>query len=148
MTTSEFMDVQDETEAKLRALAAAMQFDVYEGALPTGDQLKGRAGRTWPYVVFGFGGKSEAKRSVKNITTSADDVKWTSFICICVGDTPRTVRKLKDIIRIEFEGYTPRPGWGEFVEVLTGDFGISKPDADLMPLRFSEIITFKSLTDF
>ena len=145
---SEFIEIQDELEAMVVALGVQKKFSTYEGAIPTGDMLKAEHGWYWPYVVYGFGGKSEAAGRMQGIVSSKEDVKWTSLNFVCVGDTPRTVRLLKDELRKVFEGFTPRPGWGEFTEVLTGDFGISKPDPDLIPLRFGEPIVFKSLTDY
>lgn len=144
---SQFLDVQVALTAKIKALAASAKFDIYDGAVPSGEQLKAHNGRYWPYVVYGFGGKTQAANRMQGIGSSRDDVKWTSLVFYCVGDSPLTVRRLKDVLRTEFEGYTPVDGWGEFTEVLTGDFGISKPDPDLIPLRFGETMSFKALTD-
>lgn len=144
---SDFVDAQDAIARKMRTLGEQKKFGVYEGALPTGETLKSTNGRYWPYVVFALGGKSQASERMKGITSSADDVKWTSLVCYCVADTPRTMRRLKDVIRTEFEGYIHAPGWGQMTEVLTGDFGISKPDPDLIPLRYGETMAFKVMTD-
>ena len=145
---SEFLDVQDEVVEKLEDLGRTNRFSVYDGAIPSGSSLVSTNGRYWPYVVYSFGGKNEAANRLRGITSSRDDLKWTAFVTYCVGDTPTTVRRLKDVVREAFEGYEPRPGWGEFTEVLTGDFAIRKPDPDLIPLRFGEVLSFKSLTDF
>ena len=145
---SEFLDTQNEIIKKVKALGVAQKFSTYDGALPTGDQLESTNGRYWPYVVFALGGKTEAANRHQGIVSSKEDVKWTSLVFFCVGDTPNTVRQLKDILREEFEGYIPAAGWGEYTEVLTGDFGISKPDPDLIPLRFGETLAFKNLGDF
>ena len=144
---SEFLDTQKAIVAKIKALGAAKKFSVFDGAVPTGDQLETTNGRYWPYVVFGLGGKTEAANRHQGITSSKEDVKWTSLVFFCVGDTSNTVRTLKDVLREEFEGYSPEPWLGQYTEVLTGDFGISKPDPDLIPLRFGETIAFKSLGD-
>lgn len=144
---SEFLDVQNEMITKIKALGTAQKFSTYDGAIPTGDELKSTNGRYWPYVVYGFGGKTQVANRYKGIVSSAEDVKWSSLIFYCVGDTNATIRKLKDLLRNEFEGLVPAPGWGEFTEVLTGDFGISKPDPDLIPLRFGETMAFKIMTD-
>lgn len=144
---SEFLTVQSSIIADIKALGVMYKFSTYDGAIPTGTELKSTNGRYWPYVVYGFGGKSEAANRQRGITSSAEDVKWSSMVFYCVGDTPSTVRKLKDILRTEFEGMVPGPGWGEFTEVLTGDFGISKPDPDLIPLRFGETMAFSIMTD-
>lgn len=144
---SEFLDVQDAIVARIKALGAAKKFSTFDGAIPTGEQLKTVNGRYWPYVVYGLGGKTEAANRHQGITSSKEDVKWTSLVFFCVGDTAGTVRRLKDVLREEFEGYIPALGWGQYTEVLTGDFGISKPDPDLIPLRFGEVISFKSLGD-
>lgn len=143
---SEFFDVQVALSEKIEALGAALKFETYDGAVPTGETLRSRNGRYWPYVVYGFGGKTQAANRHNGIGSSADDVKWTSLVLYCVGDSARTVRRLKDLLRQEFEGYEPAVGWGQFTEVLTGDFGISKPDPDLIPLRFGETLAFKALT--
>lgn len=145
---SEFLDVQEQIIAKIKALGAAQKFSVFDGAIPTGEQLKTVNGRYWPYVVFGLGGKTEAANRHQGITSSVEDVKWTSLVFFCVGDTPGTIRRLKDVLRTAFEGFVPSDGWGQFTEVLTGDFGISKPDPDLIPLRFGETMAFKNLGDF
>lgn len=144
---TDFLDVQQQLINKIKALGVAQKFGTYDGAIPTGSELKSTNGRYWPYVVYGLGGKSQAANAQKGITSSAEDVKWSSLVFYCVGDTPTTVRQLKDILRTEFEGYVPATGWGEFTEVLTGDFGISKPDNDLIPLRFGETQAFKIMTD-
>lgn len=144
---SEFFSTQEAIINQIKLIGAVNKFSTFEGAIPTGEQLKSENGRYWPYVVYGLGGKSEAANRHQGITSSKEDVKWTSLVFFCVGDTARTVRRLKDVLREEFEGYVPAPGWGQYTEVLTGDFGISKPDPDLIPLRFGEVISFKSLGD-
>lgn len=142
-----FLTVQDQIIEKIKAIGVTQKFSTYDGSVPTGEVLKNTNGRYWPYVVFGLGGKSQVANAQKGITSSAEDVKWSSLVFYCVGDTPATVRKIKDILRTEFEGYVPAIGWGEFTEVLTGDFGISKPDPDLVPLRYGETQAFKIMTD-
>lgn len=144
---SDFLDTQEAIIDKIESLGAAQKFSVYDGAIPSGDQLKSTNGRYWPYVVFSFGGKTQAANRHRGITSSADDVKWTALVFYCVGDTNRTVRRLKEVLRTEFEGYVPKPGWGEFTEVLTGDFGISKPDPDLIPLRYGETLAFSNMVN-
>lgn len=144
---SEFLDTQNAIISKIKTIASAMKFDTYDGAIPTGDELKSTNGRYWPYVVYSFGGKTQAANRHRGISSSAEDVKWSALVFYCVGDTNSTVRKLKDVLRTEFEGYVPALGWGEFTEVLTGDFGISKPDPDLIPLRFGETLAFSTLVN-
>lgn len=144
---SDFLTVQDQIIQKIEDLGDTMKFTTHDGAIPTGEELKTTNGRYWPYVVYAFGGKTEAAGRHKGIVSSAVDVKWTSLVFFCVGDTASTVRKLKDVLRQAFEGYIPAVGWGEFTEVLSGDFGISKPDNDLIPLRFGETLAFKNLGD-
>lgn len=142
-----FYEDQKAITDKIKALGVAQRFGTYDGALPTGDQLKATHGRYWPYAVYALGGKTPVAGRNRGIGSSKDDVKWTSLVFFCVGDTPDTVRRLKDVIRVEFEGYSPTPLWGEFTEVLTGDYGIPKPDPDLIPLRFGETLAFTVLTD-
>lgn len=144
---SEFLDTQDALIERIEELGRIYRFGVYDGAIPSGEELKSQNGRYWPYIVFSFGGKSEAATRMRGITSTADDVKWTSLVFYCVGDTKGTIRRLMDLLRTEFEGKSPALGWGQFTEVLTGDFGISKPDPDLIPLRFGETLAFKLLTD-
>ena len=144
---SDFINGQEHLEKKIRDLGALKKFSVFDGAIPTGDMLESRNGRYLPYVVFGFGGKTEAANRMLGIGSSRDDVKWTAFVAYCVGDSPATVRRLKDVIRTEFEGYLVDDSWGQLTEVLSGDFGISKPDPDLIPLRFGEPLVFKAITD-
>lgn len=143
---SEFFNAQEAVVDHIRSIGLREKFATYDGSLPTGEELKSTRGRYWPYVVFALGGKSEVANRHKGIDTSAADVKWTSVVFYCVGDTPRAVRRLKDVLRVEFEGYEPVPGWGQLTEVLTGDFGISKPDPDLIPLRYGETLAFKAMT--
>lgn len=145
---SEFFNQQQEIIKKIQDVAAKNKFSAYEGAIPTGEHLKQTNGRYWPYVIYGLGGKSEAANRFQGIGSSADDVKWTALVFHCVGESLTTVRRLKEVLRNEFEGYIHAPGWGEFTEVLTGDFGISKPNPDLAPLRFGEPLAFKCLGDF
>lgn len=145
---SVFLEVQDEMIEIIKQMGVDNKFSTYDGSIPSGEHLYSTNGRYWPYVVYGFGGKTQAAGRMQGIGSSRDDVKWTSLVLYCVGDTPATVRRLKDVMRNRFEGYTPRIGWGEYTEVLTGDFGISKPDPDLVPLRFGETLAFKSLTDY
>lgn len=144
---SEFLDVQEQIVTKIKAMADREKFYAFDGAIPSGAKLRAQDGRYYPYVIYGLGGKTEAANRMQGISSSRDDVKWTSLVLYCVGDDAATVRMLKDIFRTEFEGYEPAVGWGEFTEVLTGDFGISKPDPDLIPLRFGETMAFKALTD-
>ena len=143
---SEFLDGQNLLISTLEDLAEEMKFSVYDGAVPTGATLVSTNGRFWPYAIFALGGKTEAANRMQGITSSREDVKWTSLVFYCVGDTPATVRTLKDVLREKFEGFIVGPGWGELTEVLSGDFGISKPDPDLIPLRFGETLAFKFLT--
>lgn len=144
---SDFLDTQNEIITKIKAMGELQKFSTYDGAIPSGKDLKTTNGRYWPYVVYSFGGKTQAANRQRGITSSAEDVKWSALVFYCVGDTPGTVRKLKDILRETFEGYVPAVGWGEFTEVLTGDFGISKPDPDLIPLRFGETLAFSTLVN-
>lgn len=144
---SEFLAVQDELINELERIAEDMRFSVYDGAIPSGGELKSTGGRYWPYVVYSFGGKTQVANRHRGISSSAEDVKWSAIVFYCVGDTPATVRKLKDLLRNRFEGYIPALGWGEFTEVLTGDFGISKPDPDLVPLRFGETLAFTTIVN-
>lgn len=144
---SDFLEGQDHLIQMLNDLGTAQVFDVYDGAVPTGKKLRQVAGRYLPYVVFGLGGKTEAANRMQGIASSKEDVRWSSFVLYCVADAPASVRKLKDLLRNVFEGYVIGPGWGELTEVLAGDFGISKPDPDLVPLRYGEPLVFKLLTD-
>lgn len=144
---TDFTSVQEQILDDIETLGEAYKFSVYDGAVPTGDELKSTNGKYWPYVVVGFGGKTEVSFQMQGIVSSADDVKWTSLIFFVVGDTPKTVRRLKHLIRKQFEGRVASTGWGQFVEVLTGDFGISKPDPDLTPLRFGETLAFRAIVD-
>lgn len=144
---SDFLDTQNEIITKIKTLGELQKFSTYDGAIPSGKELKSTNGRYWPYVVYSFGGKTQAANRHRGISSSAEDVKWSALVFYCVGDTPATVRKLKDILRTEFEGYIPAVGWGEFTEILTGDFGISKPDPDLIPLRFGETLAFSTLVN-
>lgn len=144
---SDFLETQNALIDKIEALAAQKKFSVFDGAIPSGQDLKQTNGRYWPYVVYSFGGKTQAANRHRGISSSAEDVKWSALVFYCVGDTNATVRKLKEVLRQEFEGYVPTLGWGEFTEVLTGDFGISKPDPDLVPLRFGETLAFTTLVN-
>lgn len=144
---SDFLTVQNQLITRIENLGTTQKFSTYDGAIPSGKDLKTTNGRYWPYVVYSFGGKTQAANRHRGISSSAEDVKWSALVFYCVGDTPATVRKLKDILRTEFEGYIPAVGWGEFSEILTGDFGISKPDPDLIPLRFGETLAFSTLVN-
>ena len=144
---SDFLETQNALIDKIEALAAQKKFSVFDGAIPSGQDLKQTNGRYWPYVVYSFGGKTQAANRHRGISSSAEDVKWSALVFYCGGDTNATVRKLKEVLRQEFEGYVPTLGWGEFTEVLTGDFGISKPDPDLVPLRFGETLAFTTLVN-
>ena len=144
---SDFLTVQNQLITRIENLGTTQKFSTYDGAIPSGKDLKSTNGRYWPYVVYSFGGKTQAANRHRGISSSAEDVKWSALVFYCVGDTPATVRKLKDILRTEFEGYIPAVGWGEFSEILTGDFGISKPDPDLIPLRFGETLAFSTLVN-
>lgn len=143
----EFVAAQDLILAEIKELGRINKFQVFENAVPTGTELEYQNGSYLPYVIVGFGGMSEARQDWQGITSSAEDVKWSSVVAFCVGDNPRTVRILKSLMRRKLEGHIPIYGWGELTEVLSGDFGISKPDADLSPLRYGETIAFKSVVD-
>lgn len=144
---SEFLDTQNAIISKIKDIANTQKFSVFDGSIPSGADLKSTNGRYWPYVVYSFGGKTQAANRHRGISSSAEDVKWSALVFYCVGDTPATVRKIKEVLRTEFEGYVPTMGWGEFTEILTGDFGISKPDPDLIPLRFGETLAFSTLVN-
>lgn len=144
---TEFYEAQEEIIEKIEAICAAAKIGCYDGALPSGEQLRSTNGRYWPYVIYALGGKSPLANRQKGIGSSADDAKWTALSFFCVADTPRTVRRVKEVLRDEFEGYVHGLGWGQMEEVLSGDFGISKPDPDLQPLRHGEPLIFKVVTD-
>lgn len=144
---TDFVEVQDNILERIKTMGAVNLFTVFEGAIPSGDELVQTNGRYWPYVVVGFGGKTEATRRMDGITGSADNIKWTALVLYCVTDTAGSMRRLKNLLRDEFEGDIPDPTWGEFTEILTGDFNISRPDPDLIPLRFGETLAFKALTN-
>lgn len=143
----EFVAAQDLILAEIKQLGKVNKFQVFENSVPTGTELEYQNGSYLPYVIVGFGGMSEARQDWQGITSSAEDVKWSSVVVFCVGDNPHTVRILKSIMRRKLEGLIPIYGWGQLTEVLSGDFGISKPDADLSPLRYGETIAFKSVVD-
>lgn len=143
----DFEDVQELIIQRLAQAAAVNKFSWFEVDVPLGISLPSENGSRWPYVLISFGGKSPVAESNQSIAGTLYDLKWTSIAFEVVAESPSDMRKVLKIIRRLYEGFSPDPSWGEFVERLSGDYTVLKPDSDLLPVRYSTGIVFNTNVD-
>jgi hypothetical protein len=141
---STFVDDQDTI---FDLLLAAGVPQVFEASLPAGTKHLEENTSIEPYALVSFGGRAPVSNADMGITSSADDLKWTTIAVEVWGESPRTVRRLAAIVRSVLEGYVISPDWGQLQEVLSGDYTVKKPDYDLSPIRFSTGIIFNTMTN-
>lgn len=110
--------------------------NVWEGTVPAGIELPKQNGVYLPYAVVTFGGHSPVAQAMQGITSSADDLKWTSVAVEVVAPTPAMARQVEEIVRAQFEGYIPDPRWGQLREQLSDSYTVKVPDFELWPVRF------------
>lgn len=129
-----FLEAQ---EALIDRLKASTIPNVFEGVVPPGFTLPQQNGAHLPYATISFGGKTPVALRNQGIDTSKNDLKRTSVAVECIGDSPRDVRRVAEIVRETFEGYIVDESWSELTELLAGDYTMYAPDYDLWPVRFA-----------
>jgi len=138
-------DRLDETRDELTDLLKAAGIpNVFEQTVPTGFELPSEKGVYLPYAVISFGGLSPVAQAMQGITSSRDDLKWTSIAVESVGATPAMARRVESIVRDTFEGLEPAPGWGQLREQLSDSYTVKVPDMDLWPVRFVRAMVFNT----
>lgn len=120
--------------------------NVFEQTVPAGKDLPMENGVFLPYAVISYGGLSPVAQPQQGITSSRDDLKWTSVAVESVGASPKIARQLEAIVRDAFEGYIPAPGWGQMREQLSDSYTVKVPDMDLWPVRFVRAMVFNTQT--
>ena len=142
--------MQTTLDADRDALIARLKsFDipnVWEQTVPAGTKMPKENGVYLPYAVISFGGLSPVAQPMQGITSSRDDLKWTSVAVESIGATPRIARQLETIVRDAFEGYEPAPGWGQLREQLSDSYTVKVPDMDLWPVRYVRAMVFNAQT--
>lgn len=118
--------------------------NVFEVAVPPGFILPMDHGVHLPYALISFGGQSPVAMRNQGITTTRDDLKWTSVAVEAIGNSPRDVRYVTRIVRGLLEGYKPDASWGELQEQLAGDYTVLKPEYELWPVRYATGIVFNT----
>lgn len=121
--------------------------NVFEGVVPPGFKLPHENGAHLPYVTISFGGKTPVALKNQNIGSSRDDLKRTAVRVECIGDSPRDVMKVAEIVRDAFEGYIVDESWSELTELMSGDYTMYAPDYDLWPVRFATGIYYNGFTN-
>lgn len=127
-----FLEAQEALIARLKATDIP---NVFEGSVPPGFILPHQNGSHFPYACISFGGKTPVAMTKQGIGSSKDDLKRTAVTVECVGDAPRDVRRVAELVREAFEGYIVDESWGELTELLAGDYAMYAPDYDLWPVR-------------
>lgn len=141
---TEYYEVQQRVVDKLTALAAEQKFDAYEVDVPVGTDRPNVEHNTVPYVLIDFGGKGQQGYEDQGITGTRDNLKWTSVVFDIVANNPQVVRRICSIIRDNFEGYSPDPRWGEFVERVASPLHDRQPSSggEFYPPRYARSIGY------
>lgn len=142
--TLTFSQAQEALIARLKATTIP---NVFEATVPPGFILPEQNGAHLPYACISFGGKSPIAGRNQGITSSRDDLKRTTLIVECIGDSPKDVRRVTEIVRDVFEGYEVDPSWSELSESVAGDYTMYKPDHAMWPVRYATGIHFVALTN-
>jgi len=141
------MTFAEAQQAIMDRLAASPIPNVFEGAVPPGFVLPSENNAHLPYVCISFGGKSPVALSNQGITSSRDHLKRTTVTVECIGDSPRDVRRVTEIVRDLLEGYIVDDSWGELSELLAGDYTMYQPDYELWPVRYATGIHYSAYTN-
>lgn len=138
----DFEALQEVIVAKINALAAEKKFEAFETALPPGFDKQYENLSPTPYILYEFGGKDSAGDYI-TITGTRDSLKWSSIAFEAVAPDPASRRRLGNVIRKAFTGYSPGVEWGELVERHSAKYKIDQPfNAEFWPPRFAEFIAF------
>lgn len=129
-----FLEAQEAIIATLKATDIP---NVFEADVPAGFDLPKQNGAYLPYACISFGGKTPVAMAAQGITSSRDDLKRTAVTVECIGDSPRDVRRVAEIVRDALEGFIVDESWGELTELLAGDYTMYKPDTDIWPTRYA-----------
>ena len=139
-----FLEAQEALVARLRATSIP---NVFEGTVPPGFTLPHQNGSHFPYACISFGGKTPVAQTNKGLDTTKNDLKRTAVTVECIGDSPRDVRRVAEIVRDAFEGYQVDESWSELEELLAGDYTMYAPDYDLWPVRNATGIHYTAFTN-
>ena len=118
--------------------------NVWEETVPVGVVVPQQNGVYLPYVLISFGGQAPVAQWQQGITSSADDLKWTSIGIECIAQSPKDKRVVAAIVRRKLEGYIPDIGWGQLREQLSDSYTVKVPDFDLWPVRYATGIVFNT----
>jgi len=139
-----FTEAQDALIARLKDSAIP---NVFEANVPAGFILPQENNAHLPYACVSFGGKSPLAARNTGIVGTKADMKRTSVAVECIGDSPRDVRRITEIVRDLFEGYEVDESWSELTETLAGDYTMYLPDYGLWPVRYATGIHFGAMTN-
>ena len=137
----------EEVQDSIITMFEDLGVQIWEETVPTGVTPKSQNGRMVPYVLISFGGQSPVAQPQQGITSSRDDLKWTSIGTECVGETPADRRAISRVVRDMLEGYVPGPGWGQLREQLSDSYTVKRPEFSLWPVRFATGIVFNTQVD-
>lgn len=134
-------------EALIARLKSSTIPNVFEANVPPGFILPMQNGAHLPYVCIMFGGKAPIAADKQGIGNSRLDLKRTTVTVECIGDSPKDVRRVTEIVRDTFEGYEVDETWSQLVETLAGDYTMYKPDYALWPVRYATGIHYNAFTN-
>jgi hypothetical protein len=139
-----FLEAQ---EALITRLKDSTIPNVFEGSVPAGFILPQQNGAHLPYVCVSFGGKTPVAQAGQGFASSRNDLKRTTMMVECIGESPRDVRRVAEIIRDLLEGYEVDESWSELTELLSGDYTMYAPDYDLWPVRYATGLHYSAFTN-
>lgn len=134
-------------EALIDRLKASAIPNVFEANVPAGFILPQQNNAHLPYACISFGGNAPIAMRNTGITSSKYDMKRTSVAVECIGDSPRDVRRVTQIVRDQFEGFEVDESWSQLIETLAGDYTMYLPDYALWPVRYATGIHFSAMTN-
>lgn len=141
------MPTVEETQNAIIDLFVAQGVQIWEETIPANTKPAQQLGRMVPYILISFGGQSPVAQPFQGITSSRDDLKWTSIGTECVGETPADRRAISRVVRETLEGLVPAPGWGQLREQLSDSYTVKAPEHSLWPVRFATGIVFNTQVD-
>lgn len=129
--------------SRAEALATAQKFDVFDTQIPTGYRLAYQNNASVPYVLLDFGDKSQVEPTAQGITSTKDNMKWTTILFEVVTPNPATNRQIKAILRNSFEGWVPDDGWGEMIERYNARYRpVESEGTEFWPARFATSLVY------
>lgn len=141
------LSFEDAQEALMDRLKATDIPNVFEADVPPGFILPTQNNAHLPYVCISFGGMAPIAGHSLGITGSRQDLKRTSVIVQCFGDSPKDVRTISRIVREQFEGYEVDATWGQLSETVASDYRMWAPDHTMWPVRYVTGIYYNALVN-